>query len=440
MLRSTPNQTSSLPSEIHEKQQTKKTISSIRNGADTFSEDAVPDENSSAKRLEVCDNCPQCDSEEVCLPETNHNAAPSSVKDDASQRNKKDDHKIALLSGKEEPYLSPLNSPKRCLINCSPEDETFTVGNGKRKRTSDYSQPEDYKGPKIGSDWEDRGNNRSSCEGKENKPHVNLSFEPELMRKKRFLYEIPETFGQNSEDGNSTAKMPDQPSGVRTSWERCPVEQIKNIADRSIEDLNTDISEPIRISDFSHYAKVIDYLIRFWWQQEKHERQDVTISVGGYSVRLQGSDLYCCPVRKYEKEIQLHDKHLNYATLKPSKEIAKNYSDTIWNYIKGHHDKVESCVLTPQDAIAVCAILFSEVIRYPSMFFHNILLMHCCKSWSEFSNYHPMVTGGSWKHQNKEEPPEKVVKREQENLVVCAKKIMRDEWKRGTLFKVTLQV
>lgn len=374
----------------------------------------------------------------MCLPETNQNTEPSSVKDDASQQNKRDAHKITLLSSKEEPYLSSLSSPKRCLSNCPSEDETFRVGNGKRKRKSDSSQPEEYKRSEIGSDWEDRGNNQSNCDENENKP-VNLSFKPEQMREKRFLYEIPETFGQNSEDESSSAKMPDQPSGVHTSWERCPVHQIKNIADTSIEDLNTDISEPIRISNFFHYAKVIDYLIRFWWKQEKHERQDVTILVGGYSVRLQGSDLYCCPIRKYEQEIQLHDKNLNYAKLKPSEKTAKNYSVTIWNCIKGNHDKVESCVLTPQDATAVCAILFSEVIRYPSMFFHNILLMHFYKSWREFCDYHPMVTGGSWKHQNKEgKVPEKVLKREQENLVFLAKKIMRDEGKRGTLFQVTL--
>lgn len=166
------------------------------------------------------------------------------MKDDASQQNKRDAHKITLLSSKEEPYLSSLSSPKRCLSNCPSEDETFRVGNGKRKRKSDSSQPEEYKRSEIGSDWEDRGNNQSNCDENENKP-VNLSFKPEQMREKRFLYEIPETFGQNSEDENSSAKMPDQPSGVHTSWERCPVHQIKNIADTSIEDLNTDISEPI---------------------------------------------------------------------------------------------------------------------------------------------------------------------------------------------------
>ncbi|XP_058610598.1 uncharacterized protein LOC131526351 [Onychostoma macrolepis] len=255
------------------------------------------------------------------------------------------------------------------------------------------------------------------------------------MREKRFLYE---TFTQNSEDDNSTAKMPDQPFGVHTSWERRPTQQIKTIVGRNIEDLNIDISAPIRISDFFHYASVIYYFVGFWWKQEKHERQDVTILVGDYSVRLQGSNLYCCPVKKDPRD---QDINLNYARLKLSKKNAKNFSETIWNYIKGNHDKVESYVLTPQDAIAVCAVLFSEVIRYPDMFFHNILLMQCYKSWNEFCDYHPMVTGGSWKYQNNEEQvPEKVVKRKQENLVFCAKKIMSSEGKRSTLFHVTSPV
>ncbi|XP_073678349.1 uncharacterized protein [Garra rufa] len=261
------------------------------------------------------------------------------------------------------------------------------------------------------------------------------------MREKRFLYDVPDTSDSSSEDQNCTTKMPDQPFEVHTSWEDSPVTEIKKTADGRIEDLdlNTDNSAPIKIMNFFHYAQVIYYLITVWWKQEKHERQDVILFVGRFLVRLQASDLYCCPIKKDEEEIHLHDKNLNYAKLKPSKEMAKNYSETIWNYIMGNHDKVKSYALMPQDAITVCAVLFSEVIRYPCMFFHNILMMEHYKSWSEFRFYHPMVTGGSWKHQSKE-VPEKVVKREQDNLVLCAKKIMSDEGKRGTLFQVTSPV
>ncbi|KAL1255288.1 hypothetical protein QQF64_013349 [Cirrhinus molitorella] len=181
--RSTPAQQSTQPSafrESNKKHQTKKTVSSISKAAKTSSEKAVPVEISSAKSL-------KCDSEEVCSPKTNQNAELPSVKDDATQQNKRDDHKIPLLSSKEEPNLSSLKSPKR--PNCPPEDETFIVGSGnkKRKRQSDYSQPEDYKGSEVSSGLEDRGNNQSCCEGNENKPHVNLSFKSEQMREKKFL-------------------------------------------------------------------------------------------------------------------------------------------------------------------------------------------------------------------------------------------------------------
>ncbi|KAK2887484.1 hypothetical protein Q8A67_015712 [Cirrhinus molitorella] len=437
------------------------TFVSISKAAKTSSEKAVPVEISSAKSLKVSifsqnihlhmtyvmtiilfSSLLQCDSEEVCSPKTNQNAELPSVKDDATQQNKRDDHKIPLLSSKEEPNLSSLKSPKR--PNCPPEDETFIVGSGnkKRKRQSDYSQPEDYKGSEVSSGLEDRGNNQSCCEGNENKPHVNLSFKSEQMREKKFLYDVPDC---SSEDQNCTTKMPDQPFEVHTPWEDCADSKIENIANERIEDLdlNTDNSAPIKIMDFFHYAQVIDYLIRVWWKQEKHDRQDMIFLVGRFLVRLQASDLYCCPIKKDEEEIHLHDKNLNYAKLKPSKEIAKNYSETIWNYMVGNHDKVESYVRTSQDATAVCAVLFSEVIRYPSMFFHNIVLMHLYKSWSEFCDYHPMVTGGSWKHQrqnNDKKAPKKVLNREQENLVFCAKKIMSNEGKIGNLFQVTSPV
>ncbi|XP_043073929.1 uncharacterized protein si:dkey-211g8.8 [Puntigrus tetrazona] len=415
-----------------------KYFHSIIKDAKTSSEYAVPEENSSAKSLKVCDRSPRCDSAEVCFHEINQNAGPSAVKNDTTQQNIRDIDEIALHSGKEQPSLK---SPKRPLFNGPPEDGTFIVGNGKKKRKSDNSQPVDNKRPEINQDLEDKENNTSNREGNENKPHINLSFESEQMKEKRFLYEIPETFAQNSEDGNSTAKMPDQPFGVRTSWEEFAIQKIENLADGSIEDLNSNNSVPItiRISDFFHYAKIIAFLFA-WYEQEKQDRRDIIFIVGRFSVRLQASNLYCCPVKKDEQEIQVNDKKLSYATLKLSQKIAKNYSETIWNYMTGNHDKVESYVLTPQDAIAVCAVLFSEVIRYPRMFFHNILLMEYYKSWSEFCDYHPMVTGGSWKHQSKDKVPGKVLQKEQENLLFCAKKIMSDEGKRSNLFKVTSSV
>ncbi|XP_056120165.1 uncharacterized protein si:dkey-211g8.8 [Rhinichthys klamathensis goyatoka] len=256
------------------------------------------------------------------------------------------------------------------------------------------------------------------------------------MNKKKFLNDTPDTFDQKSDDQNSTAKIPDQPYEVRTSWEGCAVQKIENIADRSNEDLDLNNNgTPIRTINFFHYAKIIIFILEFWYKQEKH---DIILSVGRFTIRLQASDLYCCPVQNDEKD----DRNLNYATMKTSKQFNKKYSETVWNYMVGNHDKVHSYVQTPQDAIAICAILFSEVIRYPDMFFHNILMMAHYKSWNEFCDYHPMVTGGSWKNQGKTERSEKskVEKRKDKNILSCAEKILRDEGKRDTLFQVTSTV
>lgn len=260
------------------------------------------------------------------------------------------------------------------------------------------------------------------------------------MNEKRFLNDTPDAFDQKSDDQNSTAKIPDQPFEVRTSWEGCAVQEMKNIADRSTEvlDLNDNNATPIRIIDFFHYAKIILFLLEFWYKQEKH---DILLSVGRFTIRLQASDLYCCPVQNDEK----NDRNLNYATMKTSKQFNKKYSETVWNYMVGNHDKVKSSVQTPQDATAICAILFSEVIRYPDMFFHNILMMVFYKSWNEFCDHHPMVTGGSWKNQGKKvkcprSGKSKVEKRKDKNILSCAEKILRDQGKRDSLFQVTFTV
>lgn len=393
----------------------------------TSFENAVPVENSSSKSLEGCD------SEEACFPEINQNAGPSSEEDDTTQQNKRDVHKITSLSRKEEPCLSSLKSPKS--PNCPPKDKTFIAGNGKRKREGDYSQPEDEE-LEIRSCLEESGNNQSNRERTESRTQFILSFEQDVMNKKMFLNDTPDTFDQKSDNQNSTAKLPDQPFEVRTSWEGCAVPKIKNTADRSIEVL--DLNNNIRIRNFCHYAKIIIFLLEFWYKQEKH---DIILSVGRFTIRLQASDLYCVPVQNDEKD----DRNLNYATMKTSKQFNKKYSETVWNYMVGNHDKVQSSVQTPQDATAICAILFSEVIRNPDMFFHNILMMEHYKSWNEFCDYHPMVIGGSWKNQGKkvkcqQAEKSKVEDRKDKNILSCVEKILRDEGKRYTLFKVTSTV
>ncbi len=151
---------------------------------------------------------------------------------------------------------------------------------------------------------------------------------------------------------------------------------------------------PIRITSFPHYVAVLCFLIESW---HKKDMQATDFLVGKFTIQMRPSDLYCCPVKKDEQDINLHDKRLSYATLKTSRCFNKKYSETVWLYMNGNRDKVDRYIQTPQDAIALCAVLYSEVIRYRDMFFHNILLMQHLKSWEEFHDNHPMLTGGSWK-------------------------------------------
>lgn len=346
---------------------------------------------------------------------------------DTTGQNKRDVGDIRLLSGKEESDLSSFKSPKRHLCTCSPKDETLTLRTGKRLRKSDFRLPDDHKEPDISSSEKERWNSQCDCGANARNPQVLLSFEPEHMKEKRFLYD------GRSNNKNVTTNMPDQPFEVHTSWEGCADEKITNIAEQRPYVLDLSSRAAIRPSCFVHYVQIIAFLIGFWLKQSK---QDIILSVGRFSVRLQASDLYCCPIKEDDKELRLQDKKLSYATLSPSEKFAKKYSETIWNYMVGNHDKVNSLVQTPQDAIAVCAILFSEVIRYPNMLFHNILMMLYYKSWDDFCDHHPMVRGGSWKHQNNDVPA-KVKRIEKNNLLFFANEMMRGG---GVLFQVSVSM
>ncbi len=182
---------------------------------------------------------------------------------------------------------------------------------------------------------------------------------------------------------------------------------------------------------------MLQYLFSHWILA-KRDMQTTDFLVGKFTIQMRPNDLYCCPIKKDEQDINLHDRRLSYATLKTSTCFNKKCSETVWFYMNGNHDKVDRYIQTPQDAIALCAVLFSEVIRYPDMFFHNILLMQHLKSWEEFHDNHPMLTGGSWKGGSSKPDqvivPEKVKQREEKNLFSCVKNIMRRQEKRGTLF------
>ncbi len=90
---------------------------------------------------------------------------------------------------------------------------------------------------------------------------------------------------------------------------------------------------------------------------------------------------------------------------------------------------------TPLHYVQFCSLKWSGIL---TCFFTNILLMQHLKSWEEFHDNHPMLTGGSWKGGSSKPDqvivPEKVKQREEKNLFSCVKNIMRRQEKRGTLF------
>lgn len=282
----------------------------------------------------------------------------------------------------------------------------------------------------------------------EEKVQILLSFEQDRMN--RFWKDNATTVYQEEDENYAYTLMVDQPFDVQTSWEGGAAQNIEIIARNSEQDVNFDVntpSLPMKPVNFFHYAKIVTFLVYEWYTI--YDRKDIFFEVGKYTVKLQSSNLYCCPFYQDEKEKHFPNRQLSYATLRTSENFSKNYSQTVWNYIVGNHGKVYSNIKTHQDAVALCAILFSEVMRYPNMFFHNILMIQYFKTWDDFCSHHPMVRGGTWKNQGKNSNesqqdnlqrdikiPEKVKNREHKNHLICVKEIIKDKEKRCTHFQL----
>lgn len=245
-----------------------------------------------------------------------------------------------------------------------------------------------------------------------------------------------------NEDQDYTSIV-DQLIKVHTSWTVDTVHNIEIIASKSERNINFNDNTPIvptEICNFSHYAKIVVAIYDMFKKQDRN--RSIYFKVGSFIVDLHLGDLYCHPF--YQDDKKFPDRQLCYATLKTSTPFNKHFSEILWNFIVGNHHKMYNSVLTPQDAIVVCAILFSEVIRYPNMFFHNILMMQHFKTWDDFCNYHPMVIGGAWKNQGKNrnkiqqgiQIPDKVKHREHENHSFFVKKMLEDKEKRCTPFQL----
>lgn len=221
---------------------------------------------------------------------------------------------------------------------------------------------------------------------------------------------------------------------VHTVWERSgaiqEITRIANTGHETVENggqITKTITLPsgsrltvIKNGGFQQYAQTVHFLINKWAGSADLEQEDVYIRIGKYLLRLQKNDFYVVPQYMYSdghyQTKECHDRNLSYAKLNPTKPVNNRYSEALFNYIMGNENKVYSSVKSQDDAIAIAAVLFSEVIRNPEMFFHNILLLYLLKSWDDFRCKHPMVRGGSWKHQaTRENLPEKVIEKTREN-------------------------
>ncbi|XP_057210398.1 uncharacterized protein si:dkey-211g8.8 [Triplophysa rosa] len=396
----------------------------------------------------VCNEKPQDgDTEEKCISGTSLDTR-SSPAGDRTQQSKTDvQYKQTVhtgLSGKEKTQSTlqasklPLKicGEKRLLFNGSLDEQTFTERSGKKIK-SDCNSVQNS----VQIEAEIRNKKKSHSVVK-----IRMSFKQESMN--GFLKDVT----VDLQGYRNYTPMVDQPLDVHTSWEGCAAQSIEIIARKSKQEVNFDVNTPssaMEPADFLHYAKIVTLLVQDWY--EKQDRKDIFFKIGKFTVKLRSSNLYCCPFNQAEKERKFPDRQLSYATLTTSENFSKKYSQTVWNYVVGNHGKVYSQIETPQDAVALCAVLFSEVIRYPNMFFHNILMMQQFKTWDDFCNYHPMVKGGTWKYQGKSSNisqqenlhkgikiPEKVKNREHENHLFCVKEIIKDKENRCSPFQLNL--
>ncbi|XP_036423235.1 uncharacterized protein si:dkey-211g8.8 [Colossoma macropomum] len=234
----------------------------------------------------------------------------------------------------------------------------------------------------------------------------------------------------DAKDVSDTTNMFTLPDGkVCISWDKDQaIQEIMRLANLGHERTQDDITEAVTLQSgssmtifknggFQEYAKTVYHLMH---RKQEEQQEDYLLQIGKYVLRLQNKDLYVIPQYEYTdghlQTMRFNDRNLSYAKISPTNRFNKKYTETLYYYIIGNHNKVDCCVQSPEDAIAIGAVLFSEVIRNPEMFLHNFVLIHLLKSWDDFHRHHPMVTGGSWKHQgNNENLPKKVIKKTQEN-------------------------
>ncbi|KAI4901276.1 hypothetical protein NFI96_022175 [Prochilodus magdalenae] len=313
---------------------------------------------------------------------------------------------------------------------------------------------------------------KTSPEKTEEKQPMCLSLNvPEMMKRRFWPPKLEDTFtfsaksnglnlhGSSRDEVSNTTNTYTLPDGneMCVSWENQAVEEIMRLANfghESLQGLYQKMTTTITVTPsgscvtifknggFQQYAQTVWYLIHRKREQmnaasqenkKTAQKQDSYLQIGKYVLKLQGDDLYIVPqytlhTDGHHQTIEFNKRNLSYVRLKPTNTFNKKYSETLYNYVIGNHTKVNCSVKSPEDAIAIGAVLFSEVIRNPEMFFHNIVLIYPLKSWDDFCLHHPMVTGGSWKLQaDSKNLPKKVTEKMQDNLRAFVQRFLREK-------------
>ncbi len=186
---------------------------------------------------------------------------------------------------------------------------------------------------------------------------------------------------------------------------------------------------------FPHYVAIIYFLIESW---QKRDMQTTDFLVGKFTIQMRPNDLYCCPIKKDEQDINLHDrraflcnaeKHQHVSIRNVLRQFGSTWMGTMTKSIV-----ISRLLKTPLHYVQFCSLKWSGIL---TCFFTT---SSWCSTWSHGRSFMTIIPcdrrimeRGSSK-QDQVIVPEKVKQREEKNLFSCVKNIMRRQEKRGTLF------
>lgn len=213
--------------------------------------------------------------------------------DDRTQQSKRDVKYKQTVQSSLQTSTLPLKicGEKRLLFNGPLDEQTFTERSGKKVK-SDYNSVQNS----VQVEAEIRNKKKTNSEVKK---HIILSFKQDRINR----YWKDNAVTVNQQEDQKYTPMVDQAFDVQISWGESAAQSIEIIATKSAQHVNFDVSTPsppMEPADFLHYAKIVTLLIYDWY--EKKDRKDIFFKVGKFTVKLQSSNLYCCPFNQDEKE------------------------------------------------------------------------------------------------------------------------------------------